>query len=214
MTTANTGQASTEPSTVRDHVTRLRQSGGSYRAIAAAAGVGPMTVHDIAAGRRPATPGTAAALLAVTGDTLPRGRVDVGGTRLRLRALHVMGHSSARIARAAGASEKTIRKLVRGDAKTVSPQLRDTLTAVYNTWWDNRPPARTRAERTAAAAARRRAIAGNWCPAAALDDDQLDTPGYLPDHGWRPAKGTGVAGDIYPPARHQQPREQEMELGA
>src|SRR5205823_8862187 len=103
MTPGNPEQAGTEASTVRDHVTRLRQSGGSYRAIAAAAGVGPMTVHDIAAGRRPATPGTAAALLAVTGDTLPRGRVDADGTRLRLRALHVMGHSSARIARAAGA---------------------------------------------------------------------------------------------------------------
>jgi plasmid maintenance system antidote protein VapI len=210
MTPGNPEQAGTEPGTVRDHVTRLRQSGGSYRAIAAAAGVGPMTVHDIAAGRRPATRGTAAALLAVTGDTLPRGRVDAGGTRLRLRALHVMGHSSARIARAAGASEKTIRKLVRGDAKTVSPRLRDTLTAVYNTWWDKRAPAGTRPERAAAAAARRRAIAGNWCPAAALDDDQLDTPGYQPEHGWRPARGTGTAPDI----RHPPAAEQEMELGA
>ena len=133
-------------------MTRLRELGGTYRAIAAAAGVGPMTVHDIATGRRPATAGTAAALLAVTGDSLPRGRVDAGGTRLRLRALHVMGHSSARIARAAGASEKTIRKLVRGDAKTVSPRLRDAITAVYDAWWDKRPPQRTRAERTAAAA--------------------------------------------------------------
>jgi transcriptional regulator with XRE-family HTH domain len=214
MTTANPERRGTERGTARDHVTRLRELGGTYRAIAAAAGVGPMTVHDIATGRRPGTAGTAAALLAVTGDGLPRGRLDAGGTRLRLRALHVMGHSSARIARAAGASEKTIRKLVRGDVKSVSPGLRDAITAVYDAWWDKRPPQRTRAERTAAASARRRAIAGNWCAGAGLDDDQLDRPGYQPDGHWRPAEGTGVAADIYPAARHQQPPEQEMELGA
>jgi hypothetical protein len=55
----------------------------------------------------------------------PRARLDAGGTRLRLRALHVMGHGSARISRALGASEDTIQRLVRGDARTVSPPLRD-----------------------------------------------------------------------------------------
>ena len=94
-----------------------------------------------------------------------------------------MGHGSARIARAAGVREMTIRALVRGDARTISPQLRDTITAVYDAWWDKRAPGRTRAERGAATLARRRAIAGNWCAAAALDDDQLDTPGYRPRHG-------------------------------
>jgi hypothetical protein len=120
-----------------------------------------------------------------------------------------MGHSSARIARAVGASEKTIRKLTRGDAKTVSPRLRDAVAAVYDTWWDKRAPERTRAERTAASTARRRAIAGNWCAGAGLDDDELDVPGYRPEHGWRPASGTGVATDIRRPAQ-----EHEMELGA
>src|SRR5487761_1128854 len=125
MTLSTPGQPG--PGAARDHVIRLLSLGGSYRAIAAAAGVGPMTVHDIAAGR-PASAGTATALLTVTSDTLPRGRLDAGGTRLRLRALHVMGHSSARIARAAQVSEKTIRKLTRGDATTVSPRLRDAVT--------------------------------------------------------------------------------------
>ena len=111
---------------------------------------------------------------------MPRTPVDAGGTRLRLRALHVMGHGSARIARAVGAHPKTIRTLVRGDATTISPQLRDAIIAVYDAWWDKRAPARTRSERGAATAARKRAIAGNWCAAAALDDDQLDIPGYQP----------------------------------
>jgi hypothetical protein len=54
-------------------------------------------------------------------DTVPRARLDAGGTRLRLRALHVMGHGSARIARALGVREETIQRLVRGDARTISP---------------------------------------------------------------------------------------------
>jgi hypothetical protein len=107
-------------------------------------------------------------------DTVSRVRLDAGGTRLRLRALHVMGHGSARIARALGVREETIQQLVRGDARTISPQLRDAVTGLYDAWWDKRAPERTRAERAGATAARRRAIAGNWCAGAALDDDLLD----------------------------------------
>ena len=129
------------------------------------------------------------------------GRLDAGGTRLRLRALHVMGHGSARISRALGVREETIQRLVRGDARTVSPPLRDAIADLYDAWWDKRAPERTRAERAAAARARRRAIAGNWCAGAALNDDQLDIPGYRPRTGYRPATGTGTASDIRLPAR-------------
>ena len=99
----------------RDHVTRLRQDGGTYRSIAAAAALSPAAVRGLASGRRRTQPGTAAAVLTVTSRSLPRARLDATGTRLRLRALHVMGHGSARIARAAGVSDKTIRKLVAPD---------------------------------------------------------------------------------------------------
>ncbi len=132
---------------------------------------------------------------------LPLARLDAGGTRLRLRALHVMGHGSARIARAVGVREETIQRLVRGDARTVSPQLRDAVADLYDAWWDKRAPERTRAERAAAARARSKAAAGNWCAAAALDDDRLDIPGYRPRTGYRPATGTGTAPDIRLPAR-------------
>ena len=132
---------------------------------------------------------------------VPRDRLDAGGTRLRLRALHVMGHGSARIARALGVREETVGRLVRGDARSISPPLRDAVTALYDAWWDKRAPERTRAERAAAARARRRAAAGNWCAAAALNDDQLDLPGYRPRAGYRPATGTGVAADIRLPVR-------------
>jgi hypothetical protein len=103
-----------------------------------------------------------------------------------------------------GVRELTIRRLVRGDAPTVSVLLRDEVIDLYDAWWDTRAPERTRAERGAATAARRRAIAGNWCAGAGLDDDELDTPGYRPTSKWKPATGTGVAPDITPPA--QRPR--------
>src|SRR5262249_48140328 len=121
--------------------------------------------------------------------------------RLRLRALHVMGHGAARIARAVGVRPAAIQDLVTGDARIVSIKLRDAITDLYDAWWDKRAPERTRAERTAAAAARRRALAGDWCAAAALDDDQLDILGYRPSQGWKPARGTGTAPDIRPRVR-------------
>ena len=131
-----------------------------------------------------------------------RDRIDAGGTRLRLRALHVMGHGSARIARALGVRPQAIAELVSGAAATVSPHLRDQVITLYDAWWDKRAPARTRFDRGAATAARKRAMTGNWCAPAAMDDDRLDIPGYQPEHGWKPATGTGVAPDIRPPARH------------
>jgi hypothetical protein len=194
-------QPSGAPSAVRDQIRRLQHDGGTYRAIAAASGLALATVHDLASGRRQPTPATESALLKVTGDTLPRARVDAGGTRLRLRALHVMGHGSARIARALGVREMTIRLIVRGGITTINPRLRDAVIDLYDAWWDKRAPERTRFERAAATAAHRRAIAGNWCAAAALDDDLLDTPGYRPHQGWKPATGTGTAPDIRPPTR-------------
>ena len=202
-----TGQNPASPGhrqAARDHVILLRKDGGTYRSIAAAAALSPATVRALASGRRRAQPATATAVLTVTSRTLPRSRLDATGTRLRLRALHVMGHGSARIARATGVHPETIRKLVRGDARTVSQQLRDAIASLYDAWWDKRAPARTRFERAAATAARKRAIAGNWCAAAALDDDLLDTPGYRPRQGWKPATGTGTAPDIHPRSRTRQ----------
>ena len=63
----------------RAHVRRLRQDGGTYRGIAAVAGLAPATVSDLDRGRRRANRGTTAAVLAVTSQAVPRGRVDAGG---------------------------------------------------------------------------------------------------------------------------------------
>jgi hypothetical protein len=184
----------------RETIRRLRAQGGTYRSIAGAAGLAPATVHDLASGRRVPTPSTTRALAKVNDGTLRRARVDAGGTRLRLRALHVMGHGSARIARALGVREATVRAIVTGDAPTVSTRLRDDVTSLYDAWWDKHAPERDRHERGAATAARRKAIAGNWCAGAGLDDDQLDAPGYKPKSTWKPAAGTGTAPDTSPPS--------------
>jgi hypothetical protein len=85
-----------------------------------------------------------------------------------------------------------------------SQQLRDAVAGLYDAWWDKRAPARTRFERAAATVARKRAMAGDWCAAAALDDDWLDMPCYQPEYGWKPATGTGAAPDIHPSALPQQ----------
>ena len=186
-------QPSAGPRAAGDHALRLRQDRGTYHGTAAV-GLAPATVHSLLPSRR--APAGITTAVALTSPAMPRDRVDAGGTRLRLRALHVMGHNSARIARAVGVDPTTIRDLVRGDTTTTSPQLREAITAVYDAWWDKRAPARTPAKRAAATAARKRAIAGNWCAAAALDEDLLDTPGYRPRWGWKPATGTGIAPDI------------------
>ena len=70
----------------RDYLTRLRQQGGTYRSIAAAAVLSPDTVHALASGHRRAQPGTATAVLTVISPALPHARLDATGTRLRLRA--------------------------------------------------------------------------------------------------------------------------------
>ena len=70
-----------DPSAARDHVRRLHQDGRTYQAIAATAGLAPATVSGLATGRRRPTHGTTTAILAVTSATVPRGRVDAGGTR-------------------------------------------------------------------------------------------------------------------------------------
>ena len=122
-------------------------------------------------------------------------RVNAIGTRLRLRALGAMGHSDARIARALGEPVWVITKIINRTARTVTPRLRGDVLALYDAWWDKRPPERSPAERAAATAARTRARRGRWCTGAGLDDDDMDVPGYAPRCTWRPATGTGVADD-------------------
>jgi hypothetical protein len=49
-------------------------------------------------------------------------RTDATGTMWRLRSLVAMGHDSARIARALGVAPALVRRVVRGQARTVTCQ--------------------------------------------------------------------------------------------
>ena len=184
---------------VREHVLKLRAAGGTYESIGRAAGTGAMTVHCIANARRPHVQAEVASrLLAISeADVRSMQPSPPGGTMWRLRALVAMGHTCSRMAAATGIPPATLRRIVRGDALTVSPALRQEVTVLFDAWWDKTPPQRTRQEKLAFHSALRRAALNNWpCPAG-LDEEELDQAGYLPQCGWRYARGTTVADD-YP----------------
>ena len=190
-----TGHPWADPAPVRDHVQKLLRT-ATFQAVGDAAGIGPMTVWEIAHGARPAIrQQTARALLAVQPADIQPPRVDANGSRWRLRSLVAMGHTTGRITTALGASASTVEALIRGDRATVTTGLRDDITRLFDAWWDRQPPRRAPGQKTAACKALQRAAVHNWpCPAA-LDEDELDQPGYQPAARWRYARGTGIAGD-------------------
>jgi len=189
----------------REHVLKLRAAGGTYEAISHAAGIGAMTVHGIVKGRRlKVQADVARRLLTVTEDDVCRLHPSPNGTVWRLRALVAMGHSCTRMATATGIPPATLRRIVRGEALRIAPDLRQSVTELFGAWWDKAPPCGTRQEKLAAHSARRRAVLNNWpCPAG-LDEDELDQPGYRPRCGWLPATGTGVADQPIPALRRKQ----------
>jgi len=183
---------------VREHILKLRAAGGTYESIGRAAGTGAMTVHGIANACRPTVQAEVARrLLAVSEADIGSAHPSPGGVMWRLRALVAMGHTCSRMATATGIPPATLRRVVRGEALTVSPELQQAVTALFDAWWDKTPPRRTRREKLAVGNALKRAALNDWpCPTG-LDEDQLDKPGYQPQSGWRYARGTGVADD-YP----------------
>jgi plasmid maintenance system antidote protein VapI len=182
-----------DPALVREHVRQLRARGGSYQAIAAAAGVSTMAVHALLNGQGRVRAETADALMKVRADGLDLARTPTAGTTLRVRALVAMGHSCERQAQALGCHREVVQKLARGELSTVPAGLQADAARLYDAWWDKRPPERTRGERRAAEACRGRAERSGWCTGAALDEDRVEEPGYAPRAGWRRAEGTGLA---------------------
>src|SRR5215471_15229505 len=150
---------------VREHMLKLRAAGGTYAAIAQAAGTGAMTVHRIATADRPKVQADIASrLLAVTEADIRGTHPAPGGTMWRLRALVAMGHTCTRMAAATGIPAATLRRIVRGQAHTIGPELRQTVLELFDAWWDKTPPQRTRREELAAANALKRAALNNWPP--------------------------------------------------
>jgi hypothetical protein len=131
-------------------------------------------------------------------ETATTAHVDSGGTMWRLRSLVAMGHDATRIAHALNLHPRSIQKILRGDAATLTAAVRDRARQLWDAWWDKRPPELTQAQRRTAEAARRRDEFLGWCPPLGLDEDELDEPGYRPYSRYRAAAGTGTAGDFQP----------------
>jgi len=131
----------------------------------------------------------------------PGARVDAGGTAWRLRALVAMGHDCTRLASALQVTPGLVRRVVHGQARTVTRIQHELTCQLFDAWWDKTPPLDTPAQRRACAAALRQAAAARWPAGAGLDDDQLDTPGYQPSCWYLPAAGTGTAPGFTPPQR-------------
>jgi hypothetical protein len=188
---------------VREHVLKLRAAGGTYESIGLAAGTAATTVHCIVNARRPTIRAEVARQLLAVGEADIRSvQPSPGGIMWRLRALVAMGHTCSRMAAATGVPPATLRRIVRGEARTIRPELHQAAIALFDAWWDKTPPRRTRREKLAAGTALKRAALHDWpCPAG-LDEDELDRPGYQPHYGWRYARGTGVADD-YPLAERK-----------
>jgi hypothetical protein len=132
----------------------------------------------------------------------------------RLRSLVAMGHDATRIAHALNLHPQTIHRILRGEASTLTADVRDRARQLWDAWWDKRPPELTGVQRRAAAAARHRAELSSWCPPLGLDEDALDELGYRPRLRYRPAASSGTAGECQPrpgahveriaPASHEQ----------
>jgi len=122
-------------SPAHEHLLKLRAAGGTYEAIGRAAGIGAMTVHGIANGRRlKVQADVARRLLTVTEDDVCRSHPSPNGTMWRLRALVAMGHSCTRMAWAAGLPPATLRRIVRGEAITVTPEVRQAVLELFGAW--------------------------------------------------------------------------------
>jgi len=124
--------------------------------------------------------------------------MDANGTAWRMRSLVAMGHDATRIARALDVTPDTIRRLIRGDTKTITVAFHQLARQLWDAWWDKTPPQRSPAQRRTATRARRQAELHDWPAAAGLDEDLLDNRGYRPWCHYRPATGTGTAPDFHP----------------
>ena len=172
-----------------NHIDALHKRGMPYVEIAKVSGVKANTIQDI---RRSNTcyGRTAAKLLAT--QYIPPGtlafahkRVDIQGTRLRLRALVRVGHNLKYIARRAGIEEHAIYRMAddrhEQPRRWVTRQERDAVARLYEELWNTPPDTSTVAKRRATTTVMRLAEKRGWLPPMALDDDRLDDPEYNPN---------------------------------
>lgn len=165
---------------VRVHIEQLTAKGWTQEQIAAAAGVNQATVSLIMSrpGQRVRRT-TAAAILDVRLDQVapvPRGLVDATGTRRRLQALMVLGHTIPEVARLTGIGVSSLQQTAEGRWERVKSVSATKVARVYRQLSTAPAPESRHAEQ-----ARNNAYARGWHGPMAWED--IDDPACVPDPG-------------------------------
>jgi lambda repressor-like predicted transcriptional regulator len=162
----------------RTHIERLTARGWNHAQIAAAAGLNQSTISDQASGRYTTiNRRTAAAILNITLDQtppIPRGLTDATGTRRRLQALMVLGHTLPAIAQRVGAGVSSLQQTVDGRWTHVRSGTAAKVARVYRQMSTAPAPQSRFAEQ-----ARNDAMARGWHGPMAWAD--IDDPACVPD---------------------------------
>lgn len=164
------------------HLAWLSSYGIGWEQVASLAGIGRTTVSAIlypSTRRRGATARVAEQILAVLptmDNAAPAALIDAAGTRRRLGALMLQGHTLTAIQ--AELEVSALGRVLTRDRVTarVARQVRD----YYELHWNDQPCTDTPHQAAAAARVIARARAAGYLPVLAWDEDQIDDPTATP----------------------------------
>jgi transcriptional regulator with XRE-family HTH domain len=167
-----------DPTQTRNHAERLTARGWTQTQIAAAAGLNSAQISEVLSGRYATVRRrTAAAILNIPLDAappIPRRVIDATGTRRRLQALMVLGHTLPEIAAQSGAGVSSLQQTVDGRWNRIHATTAGKVARVYRQLsLHPAPPARW------AEQARNNAMANGWHGPMAWED--IDDPACVPD---------------------------------
>lgn len=167
-----------DPTPTRTHAELLIARGWTQAQISVAAGLNSAQVSEVLAGKYATVRRrTADAILSVPLDAtppIPRRIVDATGTRRRLQALMVLGHTLPDIAHRAGVGASTLQQIARGKWVQIRATNAAKVTRVYRELSLVSAPPSLHAEK-----ARNDAMANGWHGPMAWDN--IDDPACVPD---------------------------------
>lgn len=167
-----------DPTQTRTHAERLTARGWTQRQIGAAAGLNSAQVSELLSGRYTTVHrNTATAILNIPLDAappIPRRIIDATGTRRRLQALMVLGHTLPDVARQVGVGISSLQQTVDGRWDMIRATTAAKVARVYRQL-SLRPAPPTRF----AEQARNDAMAAGWHGPMAWAD--IDDPACVPD---------------------------------
>lgn len=162
----------------RAHAERLTARHWTREQIAVAAGVSEGAIVDLLSGRsRKTKRTTVAAILNIPLDQkppIPRGMADAAGTRRRLQALMVLGHSMAEVARRVGVGVSSLEQTAAGRWDMIRTTTAVKVARIYRDLSLTPAPPSRHAEQ-----ARNFAMAQGWHGPMAWDD--IDDPACEPE---------------------------------